>query len=212
VSGQVSDPSRWEHRYAKDDIPWDLGTPDPYLQAFVADYSVASGSVLEIGCGTGTNAAWMAQRGLDVYATDVSPTAVQRAKATLQQAGVRCTVERLDFLNDPLPRRTFDVLYDRAVFHVFQNLTERERFVQRSAQVLKPGGLWHSLLGSTDGPDRDVGPPRRSAVEITAAIEPYFEILTLNAVAFDQGRFGDVRAWNFVGRRRTRDDDTLVIP
>jgi len=204
MSGTASDPDRWEQRYAKDDIPWDLGAPDPYLHAFVSDYAIQTGSVLEIGCGTGTNAVWMAQQGLDVYATDVSPTAVARAKTTVEAAGVDCVVKRLDFLHDPLPERRFDVVYDRAVFHVFRPVAERERFVQRAAQSLVPGGLWHSLLGSTDGPDRDVGPPRRSAVEIATAIEPFFEILTLKAVAFDQGRFGDVRAWYFVGRRRTR--------
>ena len=202
MSTTPSDPNRWEERYARDDIPWDIGAPDPYLQAFVNDYAVRQGAVLEIGCGTGTNAVWMAQQGLQVYATDGSQTAVARAAATVEAAGVECVVKQLDFLHDALPDRRFNVIYDRAVFHVFPTIDERQRFVRRASQVLAPDGLWHSLLGSTDGPDRDVGPPRRSAAEITAAVEPYFEILKLNAVAFDQGGFREVRAWSFVGRRR----------
>jgi hypothetical protein len=62
--------------------------------------------------------------------------------------------------------------------------------------------LWHSLIGSTDGPPRDSGPPRRSATEIVASVEPHFEILDLQSTSFDQGSHSHARAWVLVARRR----------
>ncbi|MGA7303523.1 MAG: hypothetical protein WBW88_01565, partial [Rhodothermales bacterium] len=65
-----------------------------------------------------------------------------------------------------------------------------------------PEARWHSLIGSTDGPPRDSGPPRRSAAEIIAAVEPHFEILQLRSTVFDQGDHREARAWVLVARRR----------
>lgn len=46
----------------------------------------------------------------------------------------------------------------------------RERFASRVAELLAPTGIWHSLIGSTDGPPRDSGPPRHSAGEVIAEL------------------------------------------
>jgi hypothetical protein len=53
--------------------------------------------------------------------------------------------------------------------------------------------LWLSLIGSTEGPPREFGPPRRSAREIVLAVE-------LRSAEF---RGHDVKAWFCLSRRRT---------
>jgi hypothetical protein len=65
---------------------------------------------------------------------------------------------------------------------------------------LEPHGVWLSLIGSTEGPPRDVGPPRRSAREVTIAIEPALEIVELRSADF---RDNDVKAWFCLSRQRT---------
>jgi hypothetical protein len=64
------------------------------------------------------------------------------------------------------------------------------------------GGVWLSLIGSTEGPPRDEGPPRRSAREVLKAIEPSLEILQLRS-----GEFGiageQLKAWLCLSRKRT---------
>ena len=63
-------------------------------------------------------------------------------------------------------------------------IEEREQFVKKVAESLLDDSLWLSISGSCDGPE--YGPPRRSAIEITNAVEPYFEILYLNATELDE--------------------------
>jgi hypothetical protein len=71
--------------------------------------------------------------------------------------------------------------------------------VKRKLTALAPGGLWLSLIGSTEGPPREVGPPRRPAREIALAIEPLLEIVELRFAAFRD----DAKAWFCLSRQRT---------
>ncbi len=196
------DPKRWEERYVTGDVPWDLGQPDPHLRRVLEDHPVPVGTALDIGCGTGTNVVWLAQQGFEVVGLDVSPTAIAQARASADAAGVSCHLAVSNFLTDPVPGGPFDFVCDRGVMHLFDDPGRRSLFAARVAESLKPGGLWHSLAGSTDGPPRDTGPPRRSAAEITQALEPYFELLELRATTFDEDQHAGALAWVIVARRR----------
>jgi hypothetical protein len=91
---------------------------------------------------------------------------------------------------------------DRGSFHTFDEDHERLRFAQNVAAVLIDGGVWLSLIGSTEGPPREVGPPRRNARQIINAIEPSLEILQLRSGEF--GVFGEqLKAWLCLARKRT---------
>jgi SAM-dependent methyltransferase len=189
----------WNDSYASKDLPWDTGTPEPVLVAFVEAGSVAPGRTLEIGAGTGTNARWLAERGFDVLGVDVAPRAVELARTKAGDAA-RCRFEVNDFLVEP-PAGKFAFVFDRGCFHVFDEADERARFAANVARVLAPGGLWLSLIGSTEGPPRDFGPPRRSAREVIAAVEPVLAIQELAATSFDGDRF-HAAAWRCVARQR----------
>ncbi len=78
----------------------------------------------------------------------------------------------------------------------------RARFAALVAGVLTPGGLWLSLIGSTEGAPRDTGPPRRSAREIASAVEPALEILELRAIHFDLNVEVPPAAWLCLSRVR----------
>ncbi len=195
----MSHPS-WNDRYASEEpLPWDTGTPDPMLVEFVESHRLAPGRALEVGCGTGTNAIYLAQHGFEVVGVDVSPLAVDKARA---KARGRCRFETVDFLSEPPPGGPFQFVFDRGCFHTFDEDHERARFAQNVDAALVGGGRWLSLIGSTEGSPRDVGPPRRSAREVINAIEPALEILQ-----FRSGEFGvdgePFKAWLCLSRKRS---------
>lgn len=55
--------NRFEERYARGEIPWDLGRADVNLVELVENRPVESCRALDIGCGTGDNSLWLARRG-----------------------------------------------------------------------------------------------------------------------------------------------------
>lgn len=190
----------WNESYASGQLPWDTGQPEPLLVEFVASGSVAPGTVLEIGTGTGTNAIWMAERGFDVLGVDVSPLAIDKAGAKLEGRTLRCRFAALDFLAGPPRDGPFQFVFDRGCFHVFDEPHERRRFAEQVAFALAPNGLWLSVIGSTEGPPREAGPPRRSARDVTFAIEPALEIVELRSAEFHNR---NAKAWFCVSRQRT---------
>lgn len=190
----------WNESYASGQLPWDTGQPEPLLVEFVTSGAVRPGLALEIGAGTGTNSIWLADRGFDVLGVDVAPLAVERAQTKMKGLGLKCRSAVCDFLAAPPQGRPFQFVFDRGCFHVFDEPGDREQFAAHVAGVLEPGGLWLSLIGSTEGPPREVGPPRRSAHEVTLAIEPALEILEMRSAEFrDHG----AKAWFCLSRRRT---------
>jgi SAM-dependent methyltransferase len=190
----------WNDSYASGQLPWDTGEPEPLLVEFVSSSAVAPGRTLEIGAGTGTNAIWMAERGFDVLGIDVSPLAVERAQAKMAGRALPCRFAAGDFLAAPPPEGPFQFVFDRGCFHVFDEPDERQRFAEQVAAALAPRGLWLSLIGSIEGPPREVGPPRRSAREVALAIEPALEIVELRSAEF---RAHGAKAWFCLSRQRT---------
>jgi len=192
----------WNDSYASGNLPWDTGQPDPLLVELIEIGGVATGRALEIGCGTGTNAIWLAERGFEVLGVDIAPIAVEQARAKLAGSTLSCRFATLDFLADAPTGGPFDFVFDRGCFHVFDENEERARFVARVAAALSPRGVWLSLIGSTEGSPRDMGPPRRSARDLVSAIEPELEIVTLRAAEF-QSQLDPAKAWSCLSRRRT---------
>ncbi len=191
----------WNDDYASDFLPWDSGVPDAMLIEVVAAGAAPIGRALDVGCGTGTNALWLAQRGYDVLGVDVAPRAIERASAKLAP-NLRCRFAALDFLADAPPGGPFQLVFDRGCFHTFDDPGDRATFAARVAAALAPDGVWLSLIGSTEGPPRDVGPPRRSLRDLADAIEPSLEILSLRSNEFRDGP-APAKAWICLSARRT---------
>jgi SAM-dependent methyltransferase len=195
----MSDPS-WNERYASGEpLPWDTGTPDPVLVELIESCAIAPGRTLEVGCGTGTNAIYLAQHGFEVTGVDIAPVAIERARANARGL---CRFETVDFQNEAPPGAPFQFVFDRGCFHAFDEEHERTRFAANVAAALVDGGVWLSLIGSTEGAPRETGPPRRSAREVMNAIEPVLEILQFRSAEF--GVCGEqLKAWVCLSRKRT---------
>lgn len=192
----------WDDAYISDDAPWDTGKADEHLVEFLRSGPVARGRALDVGCGTGTNALWLAEQGFAVLGIDIAPAGIEKARAKPAGAELDCRFMVADFLNDGLSGGPFDLVFDRGCFHVFDEAKDRARFAERVASLLGRDGRWLSLIGSTEGPERSYGPPRRSAREVISAIEPELEILELRSTELRAGLPAPVAAWVCLSGRR----------
>ena len=196
------DPDFWETRYQEGNLPWDSGEVDEHLAQYVTEAPAPGSRALDVGCGTGTNTIWLQRLGFDAVGVDLSPKAIEMANAAKGESGVECNFRLGDMILGFDVREKFDFMFDRGCFHTFSDPYDRSRFVENAARMMRPGGVWFSVIGSKDGPDRDSGPPRRSAVEIAGSVEPLFEIHSLIATTFDSDKHAEARAWIMVARRR----------
>lgn len=194
----------WDERYRTNFTPWDIGVVDDHLHELVEGRRLVGGRALEVGCGTGTNARWLAERGFDVVAVDVSPLAIERAGEAAPPSRGSLELLCLDFITEPVRGGPFDLVFDRGCFHIFDEAKERARFAARVAELLAPTGLWLSVIGSTEGPARDEGPPRRTALDVVDAVEPALAVEELRASAFRVDRPSLPCAWALVARQRAQ--------
>jgi len=199
----MNEETRFDLRYKNGDIPWDIAKPDSNLIEIVRNTPIVKCKALDIGCGTGDNAIWLAKSRFIVTGADTSEAAIRYAKEKALENGVRCDFIKSDFLEDDIEAKPFGFVFDRGCFHSFNTDTERRKFAQNVAAVIEDGGLWLSLIGSADDPPRNSGPPQRSAGNIIKAVEQDFEILSLVSGHFDSNNPEHSRAWICLMRSRT---------
>ncbi len=101
MEGPLSDRERWDRRYASGSHA-DAAKPD-WLDAFEAELP-ERGPALDLATGTGPVARWLARRGLDVLAVDVSPEGLRLARDRARGAGLALETLVLDLEREPLPQ------------------------------------------------------------------------------------------------------------
>lgn len=97
----------WDARYAGAERVWS-GRPNGALVAEVAD--LVPGRALDVGCGEGADAVWLAERGWDVTALDVSRVALERAARHARDAGADVRWLHAALVGAPLEPGTFDLV------------------------------------------------------------------------------------------------------
>lgn len=106
--GSPEERAHWDERYgSRDDRLWS-GRPNGALVAEVAD--LAPGRVLDVGCGEGADAVWLAARGWEVTALEVSGVALERAARHAREAGVAVTWLHAGLVEAPLEPGSFDLV------------------------------------------------------------------------------------------------------
>lgn len=138
-------PIDWDevHRFAPGEaMPWYYPRLDPDVAWAMNLLDVRVPTVLDLGTSNGTQAIELARHGLDVTATDISPTAVADAATRARQAGVRCRFVVDDILASTLQTQ-FDFVVDRGCLHVLP-VERRHDYVASVAKLVRLRG--HLLL------------------------------------------------------------------
>lgn len=198
----MSIPEGYQERYKTGNAPWDIGKPDFNLIEVVTQKPIPPCKALDVGCGTGDNAIWLAQNGFQVVAIDTSDIALEKAREKAHEANVECDFRLIDFLMSEVDGAPFSFVFDRGCFHSYASEEERILFAKNVAQHLGVGGLWLTLVGNADDRREGPGPPRRTALDIVSAVETYFEVLSLISTHFVSNRPTPPRAWRCLMQRR----------
>jgi cyclopropane fatty-acyl-phospholipid synthase-like methyltransferase len=124
----------------KDIPPWDIGRPQKEI-IHLAEEGEISGRVLDVGCGTGENALYLASLDLKVCGIDGAPIAIKKAKEKAKKRGITINFLVSDALKLQLLQNKFDTTIDCGLFHVFSN-EERPIFATSVSSVLYPGASY----------------------------------------------------------------------
>lgn len=181
------DKAYWEDRY-RGHTPHDSHRPNPQLEAEVA--GLTPGAALEAGCGEGANAVWLAQRGWQVTAMDISATALRLARqhAETVDAGATSRISwvEADILAAPPATEGFDLVTS----HYVHPTGPFDELIARLADAVAPGG---TLLVVGHGPG-GAGSHEHDALGVSFTAEEIASFL-------DQARW-EVQ----VAETRTRED------
>lgn len=197
-----------------DQIPWNEETPPAALVALVDSHVIDPCRAIDLGCGTGNYAIYLASRGFDVTGVDSAPTAIKFAKENAMKKGVKCTFLVADVLGDlENVTGTFDFAYDwELLHHIFPD--KRERYVANVHRLLNPKGKYLSLCFNErdpafGGPSKYRRTPLGTVLyfsslgELRSLFEPRFNILDLRAVEI-HSKFGSHLACYCFMERRAR--------
>ena len=156
----------FEAAYRNGVPPWDIGRAQPAIVR-LAEQGLIAGDVIDVGCGTGENALYLASRGLvNVVGVDAAPSAIAQAreKARLRESSATFVVAdalALDRLGRP-----FDVAIDCGLFHTFSD-ADRVRFERSLHRAVRPAGRYVLLCFNELQPG-ELGPRRVTQAEIRA--------------------------------------------
>ncbi|MDQ6682240.1 MAG: class I SAM-dependent methyltransferase [Chloroflexota bacterium] len=178
----------WDQAYSDGWAPWDIGRPQPAFLG-LADAGEVVSPVLDSGCGTGEHALMLAERGIEVLGVDLSPTAIERARAKARDRGLAAEfvagdvleLDRLAHATDSGPR--FASVIDSGTFHTFDD-ADRARYVRCLAAVVREGGALHLLCFSEKVPG-NLGPRRISQAELRHAFRDGWSVERIDAAEFE---------------------------
>jgi SAM-dependent methyltransferase len=204
----------WNARYVSGDAPWDVGHPSTELVRIVEQTDeLPRGRLLELGCGTGTNAVYLARNGFDVTGVDIAHEAIDRANARMareQNGGgesLSVSFHVADVTKLPAALglgevEPFDVLFDRGCYHCVRRVALAE-YQAMLGRVTRSGSVFLVLCGNSNEKLEDRGPPTVSEAELNAELGGLFDLVRLSEYRFDD--IGDGTrplGWSVLMRRK----------
>lgn len=181
------------------DIPWNVESPPRALVELIESGQVRPCKTIDLGCGAGNYAIWLAGLGFEVTGVDVSPSAIALARDNAEKKGVTC-----DFLAEDAVAglqhfsEAFGFAYDWSLLHhLFPE--RRRQYVQTVRRLLVPGGKYLSVCFSERDPAfGGSGKIRRTPLgtvlyfsseeELRELFSPHFAVKTLKTIEVEGKR------------------------
>jgi SAM-dependent methyltransferase len=164
----MSDEQAWDTRYSESTRIWS-GKPNVVLVREVGD--LPPGRALDLGCGEGGDAIWLAGKGWQVTAVDISGVALARAQEHAAEAGVTVDWQKRDLAGD-FPDGEFDLV--SAQFLHFWGAFDREGILRRAAAAVALGGILliegHMDTGPVHRPEHENAPELPTPDEVVASL------------------------------------------
>jgi SAM-dependent methyltransferase len=166
ITREMFEQSSWDERYGGDGHIWS-GRPNAVLAGEAA--ALTPGRAVDLGCGEGGDAIWLAERGWQVTAVDFSEVGVDKGRQRNADVDFRVA----DVLEFDAGEEEYDLV---VVFYLQLPADELERVLRKAARAVAPGGTFllvgHDLRNLTDGR----GGPKDASVlyraeELPAALE-----------------------------------------
>ncbi len=183
--------SRFEQYYAEGNTPWDTRETPPEVHRFWAGRgAVETGRALDLGCGPGTNVAFLARRGLHTVGVDyvLAPLhTAQRRLAKAPDAAARAAFVLADVTRLPFSGLGARYILDVGCLHGIPP-EARQGYVQGVVENLAPGGHYH-LYAFDRVPELEQEPDRIRGMtenEVAERFAPWLEVVTIERARPDR--------------------------
>lgn len=193
----------WDDFYTEvevEDLPWFTKRLDFDLQIELKNRDLRKGRFLDLGTGVGTQAIALTKIGFDVTGADISEVAIEKAKNRSNK--INFVID--DILNTQLPDDSFDFIFDRGIFHLFDE-SDRKQFVNQIKRILNDDGLYFLKCMSLEEPEfADSNAPYRfSKQQIIDTFSADFEIEKIKPSIFEASNLDyNPRAWFAVMQKK----------
>ena len=179
MAGKTYGQEHWDERYAEDGYIFGEG-PNRFLER-QAPLLRPGMRALAVADGEGRNSVWLAEQGLDVTATDISPVAIAKARRLAEGRGVAVDFRQADMVRWDYPEAEFDLV--AAIFIQVVGPADRAMVFEGMRRALKPGGL---LLIQGYTPDQlkhgSGGPSAIENLYTEALLRETFDGLTIERI------------------------------
>ncbi len=174
----------WDEYYKEtnvEEMPWYEKNLDHDIENEIKSKNLNTGNFLDLGTGPGTQALQLSKYDFEVTGTDISQSAIDKAKKLSNE--VNFLVD--DILDSKLSDKKFDFILDRGIFHIF-DISQRPQYVKQIKRILNDNGILFLKCMSVEEknlPDNDM-PHKLSKQEIMDSFNADFDIQKINDSEF----------------------------
>jgi SAM-dependent methyltransferase len=171
----------WDNLYKSQNVetmPWYNKNLDSDLEEELEKRKITKGRILDLGTGPATQAVQLSKKGLQVIGSDVSESAINRAREVCihdKDKEISFIVD--DILNSKIIDKSFNYVFDRGCFHVLPN-EMRLVYIKEIKRILDDNGILFLKCFSTKEP-RQEGPYKFSEDEIRQLFRNDFVVISV---------------------------------
>jgi 2-polyprenyl-3-methyl-5-hydroxy-6-metoxy-1,4-benzoquinol methylase len=166
----------------QDNLLWEIGRAQQEM-VDLAQSGEIQGSILDIGCGSGENALYLAEIGYSVVGIDCSPTAIARAMLKAHERDLKVTFFVFDALHVAKLGLNFDTVIDSGLFEVYSD-KDRLFYVENLYQVLNPGGRYY-MLCTSERENEPIGPRKINKRDINSSFGEGWKAIVIRKAKYE---------------------------